>query len=151
MSYYSETASDVLGERIGIFEKASDKVPDMLKDAVKKLEDKGYIVNFSSPGYVDGKFKNDQNKDTVINGKHRSTGRVVFKKKYIFEDAPVGWEIKYFAKCVGIYVIPKTFDYDGDLSPEESFEKWQGKYLYELDKWVDDLKADGTGDTKEEK
>lgn len=124
-----------------IFENAPEilKTPDRLKFIVQLLENKGYFVKYSSPGYVHTKFDNDRNDDGVINGKFATTARIIFANDYDFKlPAPKYWEWKRLNEGNdGLYTEPKRFSYDNDSDAE--LNAWREKYLNSLEQWVKEL------------
>jgi len=120
-------------------EEGDPKVPDLIESAVKILEDKGYDVKYASPGYVDTRFSNDRDKDGVINGKHATTGRIIFARDYSFNETPKFWEWKVLSnKSKALYVKP--YSYNGPQGKEdENFKKWQAAYIDSVASWAKGL------------
>ena len=135
----STTKSDSLFDQYFSESDNIKSVPDKIEPMVKKLENKGYKVKYSSPGYSNTKFDNDRNKDGVINGKLVSTGHVVFEKNYHFDNTPQGWEWKVLHNGFkALYVKPYTYN-EKNGSEKEAFDKWQSFYLSGLSDWIDKL------------
>ena len=114
-------------------------VPDDIEPMIKKLENKGYDVKYSSPGYQNTRFDNDANDDGVINGKLVSTARIIFSRNYRFDNTPQGWEWKVLEnKTKALYVKP--FSYNETYGTKaQAFTKWQKFYLSSLSEWIDKL------------
>ena len=114
-------------------------VPNDIEPMVKKLENKGYKVKYSSPGYSNTRFDNDKNGDGVINSKLVSTARIIFERNYRFDNTPQGWEWKVLEnQAKALYVKPYTYNEDQG-SKKDAFNKWQKFYLSTLSEWIDKL------------
>lgn len=127
-------------------------IPDMIEPEVKKLEAKGYQVKYASPGHENTTFKNDKNDDKIINGKYRSTGRIIFSRNYNFKNTPKGWEWKSIdnGEKKALYVKPYT--YNEELgSKEQVFKRWREFYLKSLVDWIEELPEAGTDNNENKK
>ena len=133
MSILDEMSLSLFGESS---EKGDPKIPDVIEPAIKILESKGYKVKYASPGYVNTRFDNDRNKDGVINGKHQTTGRIVFSRNYNFPNTPDKWTWKVLNNnSKALYVKP--YSYTGAEGKEdEAFIKWQTAYIDSLTTWA---------------
>ena len=134
-----------------LLEKSDDNVravPDEIEPIVKILEGKGYRVKYASPGYVDGRFANDANKDGVINSKMVSTGRIIFEKDYKFPSTPKRWGWKFLRNGFkALYVKPFANDYDKPTS--ENIRKWHDEYIDSIKTWAESLPTRGTIEDEE--
>lgn len=140
-------------ESTSLYKEAEDnKIPDLIEPIVKILEDKGYMVKYSSPGHLNTNFKNDLNNDKVVNGKFNSTARVIFKDDYEFQTTPQGWVWKVLSNGdKALYVKPYSYNEESQGTNKESiFSKWQVFYLGNLKEWAENLPEKGKA-TKEEK
>lgn len=152
------TSRDVLGEMFyeffgemppesrwtnGYILENDNNIPDEIEPIVKIIEDKGYDVKYASPGYVDGHFKGDRNKDGVVNGKMVSTGRVIFARNYRFGKTPEGWGWKALHNGFkALYVKPHSEN--PDIPNEANVIKWHNDCLRNLRKWAEELPEMGT-------
>lgn len=147
MSIVEEMTLSLFGESS---EKGNPSIPDLIEPAVKILEQKGYDVKYASPGYVDTRFENDRDKDGVINGKHRTTGRIVFARDYSFNETPDRWTWKVLDNgAKALYVKPYTFS-GKEGKEDEGFIKWQTAYIDSLMAWVKQLPKVGENKKSEE-
>lgn len=119
-----------------LFSESSVKTPIEMSKIVDKLDSKGYKVKYASPGHLNTRFKNDRNKDLIINGKLTSTARVIFKNIEKKIEPPYLWEFKVLDGCTGLYVKPYSYSEEYQGSPEEAFKKWQEEYMNSLDQWA---------------
>lgn len=135
------------GNIVSIIENDEDKVvnkgnPDIndeIEPIVDMLEDKGYKVAYSSPGYLNTKFKNDTNGDNISYGKLVSTARIVFEKDYHFDNSPKGWDWKVTdGENKSLYVHPYTYSKKHG-KPPIAFDKWKRFYLGNLMTWANEL------------
>ena len=125
----------------------TNNIPDEIEPIVKKLEAKGYDVKYASPGYIDGHFKNDANKDGVVNGKMVSTGRVIFARNYRFQTTPDGWGWKALHNGFkALYVKPRSNDYDDNT--DYNVIEWHNKCIKSLREWADNLPKMGSPESK---
>ena len=140
---FDESAEDFFTE--------AAKIDDDIRDIIKKLNDKGYETLYSCSGHPSARLKSDIYRDGIKDGKLYSTAKIVFAEAYPFPNYPEGWEKKVLEeKNVGIYVKPPTFRIINGL-PTDQFYKWKKKYMYHLEKWVDELpKKDELGNKGEE-
>lgn len=134
-----------------LFIEAADIDEDM-KPIIKKLNRKGYKTLYSCSGHPSGKLKSDQYRDGIKNGKLYSTARVVFKKQYAaFKSVPEGWEPKDCGDGkFGIYVKGPTYNIINGMATEQ-FYRWKKRYMYHLEKWVDDLPDNGANQESDQK
>ena len=122
----------------------STKIPDDIRAVVDILQQKGYRVDKASPGYSDTRFKNDRNKDGIINGKMVSTAKVTFEKDYKFPNTPKGWYWKVLPSngFKALYVKPYTYDPKGK-NADDAIEKWRNFYIKSLKEWAEGLPTMG--------
>ena len=119
-----------------------------LKSIIKKLNDKGYKTKYSCSGHPSAISKTDIYRDGVKNGKLYSTARIVFAKIYDFPNIPKYWEKRILDEDkTAIYVKPPHFRIINGL-PKDQFENWKNRYMYNLEKWVDELPDES--DTKKD-
>lgn len=128
-------------------------ISNEIMDVVATLNNKGYKVKYSSPGYPSERRKEDIYKDGVLNGKLYTSARLVFKKDYKFKDVPKGWELKVMDNnAVGLYVKNPTYKITDGL-PKDAFYNWKTKYMANLRSWADKLEpvtSDGEEPVKKE-
>jgi len=134
-----------------LFENTPDilKTPDRLKTIVETLEQKGYYVKYSSPGYNDTTFKSDRNDDQIVNGQFISTARIIFAGDYDFKSTPEGWVWKRLNEGnIGLYSKPKYFNKNTNPhdDPKTKYKQYIDECLKELQYWVDELPANDTND-----
>lgn len=134
-----------------LFFEAGDKdVPDLIEPIIDQLEKKGYQVKYSSPGYPDSTFKNDRDKDGVVNSKLTSTARVIFSRNYKFSKTPQGWEWKILHNGTkALYVKPYTYNEKWGTG-KTAQKKWQIYYIDSLKTWVASLPNVGEEDKNSE-
>ena len=120
-------------------EASNNEIPDLIENAVKILERKGYRVKYASPGHLNTNFKQDKNNDHVVYGKFASTGRIIFERDYKFKNTPQGWEWKVLHNnAKALYVKPYTYN-EKMGSKEEAFKKWQTFYIDSIKSWANSL------------
>lgn len=119
-----------------LFAESSVKTPIEMSKIVDKLDSKGYKVKYASPGYLNTRFKNDRDKNIIINGKLTSTARVIFKDRELKVEAPDLWEFKVLEDCTALYVKPYSYSEEFQGTPDEAFSKWQEEYMNSLDRWA---------------
>lgn len=140
-----EDAMDVWGEEWEdeVYMEAA-KIDDDIKDTIDKLNAKGYTTVYSCSGHPSARLKSDRLKDGIKNGKLYSTARIVFDKNYKFASIPKYWELKILDKGqTGIYVKGPTYNIANGMAPDQ-FARWKRRYMYNLEKWVDELPEAGT-------
>lgn len=119
------------------------KIDEDIKDIIKTLNEKGYETLYSCSGHPSAWSKDDVYRDGVKNDKLYSSARIVFAEAYPFPNIPNGWKKKVMDNDsektkVGIYVKAPTFNIVKGL-PKDQFYAWKKKYMYHLQKWVDEL------------
>lgn len=132
------------------FEKGDKDVPDLIEPIVDTLEKKGYQVKYASPGYPESTFKNDRDKNGVVNSKLTSTARIIFSRDYKFTKTPQGWEWKILKNgSKALYVKSYTYNKKHG-SGKEAQEKWQIFYIDSLKNWAASLPEAGESDKDKE-
>lgn len=146
-STYESSANTLVDDMFFLFFEAGDKdVPDVIEPIVKQLEKKGYQVKYSSPGYPDSTFKNDRNKDGIVNSKLTSSARVIFSRDYKFTSTPQGWEWKVLSNgSKALYVKPYTYNEKWGTG-KSAQKKWQVFYMDSLKNWTVSLPNVGEQD-----
>lgn len=120
-----------------------------IADIVDTFNRKGYNVKYASAGHKELRKKSDVNHDGVYHGKLYSDARVMFDKKYNFDDTPKYWHWRDVDGCSYLDITPKNY-YEDDGTPEKAFEDWKKQYLYSLRVFAKELKP-LNGSSKEEK
>lgn len=130
-----------------VFEEAGAKIDDDIRPIINKLNQKGYKTRYSCSGHPSARMKNDNLRDGVRYGKLYSTARIVFDKIYDLPSIPDEWSKKVLNKgeedeAVAIYVKPPRFHIIDGL-PEKQYANWKKRYMSKLEKWTDELPAEG--------
>lgn len=140
LSYKLEKAEKVLEEVEKLVATEAANMEDEIKPIVKKLEDKGYMVKYASPGHHKLRRKEDQEPDGVYHGKLYSDARIMFEEDYKFSDSkcPKYWHWRIVDGCSYLDITPLTYK-EEDGTPNECFAKWKVNYMNALRSFVDDL------------
>lgn len=140
----------ILEKQVGLLEKTNEEImtekADMekeIKPIVDKLESKGYMVWYASPGHSSLRSKEDKEPDGVYKGKLYSDARIMFEKKYNFPEAPKHWKWREVDGCSYLDIVPGEYN-DKNGTPDEAFMKWKSEYMSSLVAWVEDLKENGS-------
>lgn len=110
-----------------------------IADIVDTFNSKGYTVKYASAGHKELRKKSDINHDGVYHSKLYSDARVMFDKKYSFDDTPKYWHWRDVDGCSYLDITPKNY-YEDDGTPEKAFDDWKKQYLYSLRVFAKELK-----------
>lgn len=148
-SYFGDISyNDVIGRVFEERDSNDNNIPDGCEQHVKALEEKGYSVRYSSPGYTTTRFDNDKNSDGVVEGKLKGTARIIFAKNYHFPNSPDGWEWKVLHDGTkALYAKPFTYNYEEEGNSQaaktKALAKWKASYLNSLMTWIKNLPKAG--------
>ena len=136
----NDNKAEVKKESVYYSEASKKDISIEMKDIVDVLNKKGYKTKYSSPGYINERFKRDGYRNGILNGDLYTSARVVFIKDYKI-GAPPGWKTNHFKDehdGMGIYPVPQNYKYK-DGEPNDAFEDWKENYMATLKEWVNNL------------
>lgn len=133
----SKTYKESTAEECGISEEAANIDPE-IQTQIDKLNKKGYVTKYSSPGHDNVRIKPDSNKDGAYYGKLYNDARIMFADKYDFPEAPEGWFWRQVDGKSYLDIKPKSYNKDMG-NRDEVYKKWKDEYMNALDEWIDKL------------
>lgn len=120
-----------------IYNEAANIDPE-IKSQIDKLNKKGYVTKYSSPGHDNVRIKRDSNGDGAYYGKLYNDARIMFADKYDFPEAPEGWFWRQVDGKSYLDIKPKSYNKDMG-NRDEVYKKWKDEYMNALDEWIDKL------------